>query len=436
MKPIDFFKMACKAGRYKEKGWVYSVFGCQLTSDQKLLNPVYLDIHRIDGIPFWVDENLELQNFEGMENLKDIPILSFRDNCTVYPDDIPNATEEIQTVVGNLFLNWYVFVYALGTKLPFQEGEIKHKPILKQIRPLFTSDIVHPDGTLNIEAQDPKLIYAHEYVKYVQCMTAVAGFVEISVPSATPYTVRTSPEVIKLRDELLLQYKDKLNDPTVIAKIEGQLIAKDKEWISKDPDIGFYIKGKSFNVTRKKLHIMGGIESNFSGDGGYSLVANSLVEGIRMENLPAQINSLRAGSYFRGKLTALGGEAVKFFQRVLQNIRIVPGDCGVTYGIPREVTADDHDILKGRFQIINGVVEEIKDTKALIGTTIELRSPQACTAEHTDYCSVCAGTTVSASPTGVSAMGSGVGSVFMSVMMAATHGTALSVNHWEPSLLR
>lgn len=435
MKPIDFFIMACKARRYKEKAWVYSVFGCQLTDDQQLLNPVKYDVHRIDGIPFYVDENLELQNFEGFENVKDEPLLSFRDKMTVRPGDIPNCSEEIQTTVGNYFLNWYTIVHPFGTKLPFQTGEFSIKAILKQVRPLFVNNLTHPDGSVNYEGQDPHLIYVHEYVRFVQCMTAVAGFVEVSVPSATPYTMRTSPEVIKRRDELLEQHKDNLEDPTVIAEIEKELISLDKAWIDQDPDKGFYIKGKSFAVTRKKLHVMGGIEANFNGDGGYSLVSNSLMEGIELQNLTAQINSLRAGSYARGHLTALGGEAVKFFQRVLQNIRVVSGDCGVGFGIPREVTKENHGDLVGRYQVVGGEAVLIEDTKALIGKTIELRSPQACAADHTDYCEICMGKVVAASPTGVSAMGSGVGSVFMNAMMQATHGTALSVSDWDTSLL-
>lgn len=435
MKPLEFFKKACLNLRYKEKAWVFSVFGCTRTTNAQLMNGRYLDVHRIEGIPYWVDENGEHQEFEDFDFPPNTPLLSFKDKVDLEIGDIPNLVEPVTTTVGNLFINWYTLVHVFGKKIPFQTGEITVKSVLAQIRPIFKSDILHPDGSLNIDAQEPNAIYAHEYVRYVQCTTALAGFVEVSVPSATPYTARTSPEVIELRDKLLKEHEHELNDPTVIAAIEKQLIAKDKEWIAQDPDRGFYIKGKSFNIVRKKLFLLGGIEPSFNGDGTYTLVKSSLMEGPTIETLPALINTLRSGSYSRGALTALGGEAVKFFQRVLQNSRVVAGDCGVTYGVPYRVTEQDHSNFKGRYHIVNGETVSIgTDTAGLIGKVIELRSPQACQSEHTDYCSVCMGDQVSESPTGLSAMGSNMGSVFMYAMMSAVHGTALLVKDFDAEM--
>jgi len=434
MKVLEFFKKACLNRRYKEKAWVFSVFGCTRTTNAQLMNGRYLDVHRIDGMPFWVDESGEHQEFEDFDFPPNTPLLSFTDKVDLVVGDIPNLEEPVSTIVGNLFVNWYVLVHSLGNKIPFQTGEIAIKNILPQIKAKFKSDIMHPDGTINYEAQDPNFIYAHEYVRFVQCMTALAGFVEVSVPSATPFTARTSPEVIELRERLLKEHEHELTDPTVIAAIEKQLIEKDKEWIAKDPDKGFYIKGKSFNIVRKKLFLMGGVEASFNGDGTYTFVRNSLMEGPTVDTLPALINTLRSGSYSRGALTALGGEAVKFFQRVLQNSRVVEGDCGVTYGIPCVITNENHKSFKGRFQVIDGKPVAIgENTKELIGKTIELRSPQACLSQHTDYCSVCMGEEVSKSPTGLSAMGSNMGSVFMSASMSAVHGTALLVKHFDAS---
>lgn len=432
MRPLEFFKKACLNRRYKEKAWVFSVFGCTRTTSQQLLNGRYLDVHRIDGQPFWVDENGEHQEFTDWNEPPNTPLLSFKDKVELQVGDIPNLVGPVTTTVGNLFINWYTLVHALGNKIPFQTGEITVKSVLTQIRPLFQSDLLHPDGSINYEAQDPKMIYAHEYVRFIQCMTATAGFVEVSVPSATPYTARTSPEAIALRDKLLKEHEHELNDPTVIAEIEKQLIAKDKEWIDQDPDKGFYVKGKSFNIVRKKLFLLGGIEASFKGDGTYTLVKNSLMEGPTIESLPALINTLRSGSYSRGALTALGGEAVKFFQRVLQNSRVVAGDCGVTYGIPYAITKNNHKNFQGRHHVVNGETVAIGDnTEALVGKVIELRSPQVCALEHTDYCSVCMGDRVAESPTGLSAMGSNMGSIFMYAMMSAVHGTALLVKEYN-----
>lgn len=434
MTPIDFFKLACKERRYKEKGWVFSVFGCTRNTNAQLMNGRYLDVHRMDGVPYYVDADGEHQKFTGFTDTPNTPLLTFKDKIDLVVGDIPTLTEPVTTTVGNLFVNWYGLVHALGTKIPFQTGEIAVKSILTLIKPLFTSDILHPDGTLNVDAEDPSLIYAHEYVRFVQCMTALAGFIEVSTPSATPYTARTAPGMTELRDRLFEEHKNELNDPTVIAAIEKQLIAKDKEWIDQDPDKGFYIKGKSFNIVRKKLFLTGGIEASFSGDGTFTVVKNSLMEGPTVENLPAMINTLRSGSYSRGALTALGGEAVKFFQRVLQNSRVVGEDCGVRYGILYGITKGNHANYKGRYHIVNGESVRIEDTSKLIGQTIELRSPQTCTLEHSDYCAACMGDQVAQSPTGLSAMGSNMGSIFMYAMMSAVHGTALIVKDFDVKL--
>lgn len=435
MRPLEFFKKACRARRYKEKAWVFSVFGCTRTSSQQLLNGRYLDVHRIDGQPFWVDENGEHQEFTDWNEPPNTPLLSFKDKVDLVIGDIPNLEGPVTTTVGNLFVNWYGIVHALGVKIPFQTGEVTVKSLLALIHPVFSSDIMHPDGTINYEAQDPKMIYAHEYVTFIKCMTALAGFVEVSVPSATPYTARTAPGIKELRDKLLKEHEHELNDPTVIAAIEKQLIAKDKEWIDQDPDKGFYIKGKSFNIVRKKLFLMGGIEANFNGDGGYTLVKNSLMEGPQLETLPALINTLRNGSYSRGALTALGGEAVKFFQRVLQNSRVVAGDCGVTYGVPYAITKANHKNFRGRYHIVNGETVAIgEDTEALIGKVIEFRTSQTCRLEHTDYCAVCMGDEVAKSPNGLSAMGSNMGSIFMTTMMAAMHSVELKVKSFNVKL--
>ncbi|QXO11134.1 hypothetical protein pEaSNUABM54_00308 [Erwinia phage pEa_SNUABM_54] len=432
MKPLEFFKAACKAGRYREKAWVFSVFGCQLTKDEALLTGKEWDIHRIDGVPYWVDADGEHQEFTDFTEEKNIPLLDPREDISLEPGDIPNLAEAVETTVGNYFLNWYCLVHSMGNKVPFQLGEISVKKILKVIKPLFTNDIVNPDGSLNIDAQDPTLIYVHEYVAFVRNTAATAGFVEVSVPSATPFTATVSPTIKPLREKLFKQYEGQLNDPTVIAKIEKELIAEDKKWIEQDPDRGFYIKGKSFNVNRKKLFLMGGIEESFNGDGTYTLVKTSLSEGMRVENMPAMINTMRGGAYSRGALTALGGEAVKFFQRVLQNATVAAEDCGVTYGIPYPVNADNHETLKGRYHTVSGETVAIgEDTKAFIGKIINLRSPMVCKLGHTDYCAKCMGDEVARSPTGLSAMGSIMGSIFMDSMMQATHGSALTVVDYD-----
>lgn len=426
MTAIEFFKAACKAGRYKEKAWVYSVFGCTITPEDRFGKGRLYDVQRKGGKVWWMSED-GLQEFEGASDVPYTPVLTFRDKIHLEIGDIPSLTEPVDGIVGDYFVNWYGIYHSLGTRIPYQQGPISWKTLEPQIRPLFTSNILTPLGDIDYEAEDPKLIYVRHYEKFMSCMCALEGFANISVPSATPYTGRTDPAILVRRDELLEQHKDELGDPVVVAKIENELIALDKAFIEKDPDKGFLSKAKSFNVVRKKLFLMSGAEQNFNGDGGITLIPTSLYEGTDPKHLPAQINTLRSGSYSRGASTALGGEAVKFFQRVLQNVSIASHDCGTKLGLAMKFTAQDARDYVGRYAYVDGeevYIETTSIAKSLIGKPLLLRSPQRCEASHTDFCAKCCGVTIASTPKAIAARGANIGSIFLYASMKKMHGQA------------
>lgn len=429
MTPQEFFVAACKAGRYKEKAWVYSVLGVTITLPNAIFRDY--DVIRRDGkATYWL--NGQQNDFDAKLSPLD-PILGPKDPVHLEPGDIPNLTKPTDTIIGNLLVNWYCIVYPFGRKIPFLEGEITISRVEKLIAPRLVSDILTDSLQVDTESEDPNAIYVHEYVKYISSALALAGFAEVSVPAATPYTAMTSPAVAKRRKELLTEFKDQLGDLSVIANIEKELIKLDEEWIAQDPDKGFLIKSKSFKVARKKQFIMAGAEQSFRGDGSITLVDKPLSDGMDIRAMPDSINTLRDGVYNRASNTALGGEAVKFFQRVLQNVKISMEDCGVEYGIPTLVTKENKGIYYGMFFKVGGSWIELTDESydSVAGKYYQRRTPGACKAPDTDFCAKCMGTRVSSSPLAMSAFGASLGDALLYVFMQAMHGKALETRTYD-----
>ncbi|MCT7411303.1 hypothetical protein N5V59_23830, partial [Escherichia coli] len=100
--------------------------------------------------------------------------------------------------------------------------------------------------------------------------------------------------------------------PEELIKLEATLTKMDKESFKGDESEGFYINpGKSFGNTRKKTHIMMGVEADFVDPGKRNVITHSLAEGMRVDHWAEYNNSARAGSFSRGALTALAGQTAK-----------------------------------------------------------------------------------------------------------------------------
>jgi hypothetical protein len=231
----------------------------------------------------------------------------------------------------------------------------------------------------------------------------------------------------------LEENKDRLNDPAVITEIQNKLIALDKEWLKDDNAMDYYLSGKSFSVKRKKMFVMGGIEASFQKPGEFALVQKSLNEGMDMDNIPALYNSIREGSFDRGHDTALGGEKVTFLQRIYQNTKIIPGDCGTTLTDYRLITQRNYAQFLGFNIIESGAPVELthQNINSYIGKMVHLRRPILCQAPLTDFCSVCAGRALAKNPRAVAAEIAAVGSAIMGAFMSSMHGVELAVAHYD-----
>jgi len=144
-------------------------------------------------------------------------------------------------------------------------------------------------------------------------------------------------------------------------------------------------------------------------------------------------NNTREGSYDRGASTALGGEAVKFILRVLQNVLIEEDDCGSTVTVKMKPSQEDKETYLGNTILVNGsqVLLTEENIDKYVGKDINMRSPLFCKTKRDSFCKVCIGQRYADSPTSLASAGSAVGSTFMALFMAAMHGKALKTNPYD-----
>lgn len=425
MKTADYFLMALNGGAYKKKRWVLSIFSVLI--DSKPQGWPY-EIVRTEKNVFFRDPT-DLNVLITLDDAKvGEPVLSLKDRIAVTADQVLNLDHDITTTAGNLLFNYYVLIYSLGRKLPYMEGRVNAKQVEKLIEPRLSSN---PENNgADYDPNDLHPIYVSEYKKFNRAMFGLMGFTQLCVPSATPRTMSTDPRIPAIREKLLEQYAGRLHDPAIISLIDQELIKVDKEWMANDPDggAGFYVnENKSYDVVRKKVFLMHGAESGFMEGTDVDFIKNSLNEGWDIEKLPSMVNSLREGSYNRGRDTALGGEAVKFLGRVFQNTVIAEKDCGTKLGWSKTIESGNYQHFVGFYRVTpNGpVLMDEAYAKSQIGKQVIVRSPMLCLTAKTAYCECCMGARNAVNPTSLGLMAADVGSQMMSISMGAMHGKSL-----------
>ena len=419
----DYFVAASKADAWRHRVWIFTAFTVTDLKNQPRPDDHWdYRLFELDGgYAFFNPLTKLLEPIEGTTVTQ--PLFDFKERFVIKAGEIPNVTKDTLTTYGNALFNVVAIVSAFGSKVPYVNA--KKKP--GAIESLFVSKIVsNPAPGEEIPADKVSVGEVHKHLAVMH--DVIQNLDHICVQSTSPAMLGVKPEVLALRDRLLEENKDRLNDLTVVAAIIKQLVQADKDSFKGDPAEGFFIKDKHFAVVRLRTKILHGIEYSFDDDGTFELVTKSLSEGWDFSKFPALNNSLRDGSYNRGAKTALGGEAVKFFYRRYQNSHLVKGDCGTPITIPRRVTKLNAKRLVGNYYVspTNGVTHIDETTvDGLIGQTLQMRDPAGCRAGGFDYCEICFGNALDDSPEMIANVMAEVASRFMSIFMAKMHGTQL-----------
>lgn len=352
--------------------------------------------------------------------------------------DVPSQDDLLQryetfpfkTRAGNLFVNHYILVSSLGHHvIPYQNGQMDISALENMVAPLISDDVNYIE-----EGNESTYITPKQAHDFSSACTSLSGFATIACPSASEYTLQPSPGIKEYREELYRQYGDKINDPAIAAMIDKKLVEYDKAHQAKDPDGGFYIDKKAYNVARKKMYVSTGYEQPEVSGGEGRYVKDSYIDGWDPKDLSIMIDSARDGSFNRGAMTALGGEAVKFIFRIFSTTRIVEEDCGTTLGIPRVLDKSNVKLYLGNTIILdNG--EQVTLTEAnmkdYIGQSVMVRSPGFCKTSHANFCTKCMGEALRGSSDSLASLASEVASQMMYVFMKKMHGVENATVKWD-----
>ena len=441
----DFFLMALNANMFLSRNWVIECF-CLTKNNQDNKNYYPFQLIRFpdayyfakppEGFKVASGEELNLMISEASLGDKDLikiedgdiskPLLNIDENIVLSPGEVPNIKTLTKTIYGNLFLNYYIFVYSVYDKIEFKTGKVSARDIESYILPILTDDI--KEG----EENKKDCIYVSEYLKIIGSILDICKFSNIFFQPGNEKTMLASIEMKKKRDELYEKHKDKLKDPETLAMIAKECSDLDKAYVNTDRvNRDFYQgNGKSFGVVRAKKFNSVGAETGLSHDArDIKLIPNSLDEGWTKENMVDMCNNARAGTYGRGKETQLGGSSVKELLRASNNINITVDDCGTKLGIEVVLTKDNIKKYIGYSIIVDGspVLLDKDNASLYLNKKWIRRSPQYCKLGKTDFCKHCIGLKLSNNPNGVSVAISNYGSKFLYIFMGAIHGKALSV---------
>lgn len=278
------------------------------------------------------------------------------------------------------------------------------------------------------------LISVEDYKTYANNFFFLGSFTELCVPSYSKKSLTTDPNINKLKKDLYLKNKEKIDagDPVAISELESALIAADKAYLKNDSSMRFYgpLGAKPFNIARKKTFLtIGGIEEFSKHGGKYKYVDRSLSEGWDPKELSTITNETRQGSFKRGHETQLGGAETKYIVRVFQDYIAKIEDCGTTEGMSIDFSKVDIDDFLGRYlQVKDGWVEITPENKGSYdkGKFI-LRTAQHCKAEGC-ICYKCCGKRFSDLEIKHLAMLlAELSSKFLTLALKAMHGSKLSL---------
>ena len=446
----EYFLAALNYGSFLYKGWVIDCFS-QVQYPEKNVHrkpdgdyPIYFPnepirqsfeeypyqlFTELDQIVFFDPATNQWDVLQGAELNK--PPFRFKQEIELKAGDLANVTEDFKTLVGNVLVNQTVLCYPFGNRIPFQKGKVN----LGKIEDIIAGLLQTPPE--NKEERDPKFIYTDEVEeRYYPAAFSISGWCQLGAPAATPYTIVPPPNIKEIREKIVEKYRSEgLNNSATIAKISKELSDIDVAFQNQDPEKGFLRPGtKDFDAVRMKMFLSHGQELDFVDKSKVTYIENPLAEGWDITKLPEMVNSLIDGSFSRGALTALGGEAAKFIGRFFLNTIISENDCGSHLGILHKVTKDTEVGYHWAY-----FFDEKNELKLMTpelasqshGKTYLFRSPMYCHTGNGNFCVTCIGKRFENSRNGLGGTATEVGSILQSISMAAMHAQALRLEKWD-----
>ena len=429
----DFFKESINAGRGGLRKWVNKAFAISYSTNGDVnIQPwsiVYIvSAEKVTDCIFYDGDAAAVNITDFKFNVKDPkPPYHPLDPLKVKKGDLPNIKQDMVTTYGNYLANWLWCVYPFGDKLPYFTGRFSTDDTDDYIASRLVNDADYVEGSGKIPVS--------EYLKYTTVKPFIDDMSNLVAPSATKKAFGHHPDRDKLKKELLEKYKDSLDDPITIAKVEDALLAQDAEFRKGDLSEGFYVKSKTVKISRKKMHLSQGIETAFS-DEGAEIKYNSgaLADGYDKEMLVSINNAAREGSFDRGFQTQLGGYSVKKVINATQTLKVSNNEsCGGTRTFNVAVSKYNANLLVGCNMVSGSSYKPIKreDLDNLIGRDIKIYTPAVCAEKAPMYCKRCIGKQYEDKSNALTSSAVEITSILMDIFMQSAHGTVLTTNTFK-----
>jgi hypothetical protein len=256
--------------------------------------------------------------------------------------------------------------------------------------------------------------------------------------SFTMGTLKPLPSVIKERDRLLKENRQKIEDGDVVAavKIEKQLLKMAEDQLKDDHGMDLYKSGArgSFGNNFKTISVMKGPVFNPS-SGEFDILKTNYMEGIRKEEIPAYGNAVITGAYPKAIGTATSGYFSKQIIAALQAVQLDKkgSNCGTKGTLKTIIQPNATKDFLYRYAVDGQklVLLDEKNIKNYVGREIKLRSPMYCTGKK--ICRTCAGLMyekLEINNIGLTA--SRVSSTLLNLSMKKFHDTSAKVAQIKP----
>lgn len=334
-------------------------------------------------------EGLFASYFDRATNSQKPSAFNANDHIKLTKSEYQYVTGEIETTLGILFMNRYLLEYTgIIQHLGYWNIPIDKKGLEKLN--IFVNNLVITG------AIDTKILG-----KFIDRRDKL-GFQSASFLSSSisPSLVRPMHNVQQLKMQLLEKYKEDLgsSDPTkqLIASnaMEKELMVLVRQNLKNDYGYDMYASGDgNLDNNYKTINVMRG--AVFNGlTGKFDVCESSLMDGIKVKDIPSFANSVVAGAYPSAIGTADAGYMAKIILALLQSVNIDPNpnsDCGTTQTIPLTITDRNKQYVLYRYINDGGkkVLTTLDNIGSYVGKTVNLYSPQCC--KHESICGKCAG---------------------------------------------
>jgi hypothetical protein len=246
-----------------------------------------LSINR-DDIDFNLLVKLLSTQRKKTNNVK-VPKLNPSDTFTLQANEYFNK-EKILTNVGLFIYNKFIVEGKFQGVIGYINTPIDSK-VLKGIEDKLSKALLED------------IITTDDYVQYLNKTQWLSLKIHIIVSgSFTMSTLEPNPQIVNLRNKLIKENKEKINNKDLVTaiKIENELTKNAYKLLENDPGLNLYKSGArgSFNNNFKNISIMRGPIYNPVND-EYDIVTTNFIEGIDKKDIPAYGNTVVTGSFPR-----------------------------------------------------------------------------------------------------------------------------------------